>query len=71
MNDFKENVEKYADLAIRTGVNLQLGQTLVIVAPIEAVGQSLRIRLKHGRKKYFPTNPSSRRLTNYGMLFSK
>ncbi|GED66998.1 aminopeptidase [Brevibacillus reuszeri] len=37
MNDFKENVEKYADLAIRTGVNLQLGQTLVIVAPIEAV----------------------------------
>jgi len=32
MNRFKQNIEKYADLAVRTGVNLQQGQTLVIRA---------------------------------------
>ncbi|WP_103106333.1 aminopeptidase [Brevibacillus reuszeri] len=37
MNSFEQNIEKYADLAVRTGVNLQQGQTLVIRAPIEAV----------------------------------
>lgn len=33
----KETLEKYAELALRTGVNVQEGQGLIINAPIEAV----------------------------------
>ncbi|ABR50331.1 peptidase M29, aminopeptidase II [Alkaliphilus metalliredigens QYMF] len=36
MEDFQNNLMKYADLAVRIGVNLQAGQTLVINAPIES-----------------------------------
>jgi aminopeptidase len=36
MNNFNENLEKYADLAVRIGINVQKGQTLVINAPITA-----------------------------------
>lgn len=36
MDNFKENLEKYAELAVRTGVNIQKGQTLVINAPLPA-----------------------------------
>lgn len=36
MNNFKEKLEKYADLAIRVGINVQKGQTLVITAPLPA-----------------------------------
>ncbi|NMA82285.1 MAG: aminopeptidase [Epulopiscium sp.] len=35
MNQFERNLEKYADLAIRTGVNIQENQELLIMAPIE------------------------------------
>ncbi|MDB5055434.1 MAG: peptidase aminopeptidase, partial [Bacilli bacterium] len=34
MSSFEQNLEKYAALAIHTGVNVQKGQTLVINAPI-------------------------------------
>lgn len=34
MEDFEKNLEKYADLTVRVGVNIQKGQTLVVNAPI-------------------------------------
>ncbi|WP_077210868.1 aminopeptidase [Bacillus dakarensis] len=36
MNDFQKNLEKYAELAVKVGVNLQQGQTLVINAAIDS-----------------------------------
>ncbi|MCM8710202.1 aminopeptidase [Clostridium sp. SYSU_GA19001] len=36
MNDFKTNLEKYAKLAVKIGINIQKGQTLVINAPLPA-----------------------------------
>ncbi|HWO96500.1 MAG TPA: aminopeptidase [Bacillus sp. (in: firmicutes)] len=36
MEKFQQNLEKYADLAVRVGVNIQKGQTLVINAPLAA-----------------------------------
>ncbi|MFC3885820.1 aminopeptidase [Bacillus songklensis] len=36
MGNFEGNLEKYADLAVRVGVNIQKGQTLVINAPLAA-----------------------------------
>lgn len=38
MNDFQLKLDKYADLAIKIGVNLQKNQKLVVDAPIEAAG---------------------------------
>ena len=35
MNKFKNLLEKYADIAIKIGINLQPKQTLVINSPIE------------------------------------
>jgi aminopeptidase len=37
MNQFEQNLEKYAELVVRVGVNVQPGQTLVINTPILAV----------------------------------
>lgn len=37
MNNFENNLEKYAELTIKIGVNIQDGQTLVIKSPIECV----------------------------------
>jgi aminopeptidase len=37
MNNFELNLEKYAELAVHVGINIQLGQCLVINAPISAV----------------------------------
>ncbi|MCO0597946.1 aminopeptidase [Peribacillus butanolivorans] len=36
MEKFQQNLERYADLAIRFGVNVQKGQTLVINAPLSS-----------------------------------
>ncbi|PFN79467.1 aminopeptidase [Bacillus sp. AFS076308] len=36
MSDFKKNLEKYAELAVKVGVNIQKGQTLVVNATLEA-----------------------------------
>ncbi|MGG1676313.1 aminopeptidase [Neobacillus sp. NRS-1170] len=36
MSDFQRNLEKYAELAVKVGVNIQKGQTLVIGAAIDA-----------------------------------
>ncbi|MGG3467812.1 aminopeptidase [Neobacillus pocheonensis] len=36
MNDFQKNLEKYAELAVKVGVNIQKGQTLVIGATLDA-----------------------------------
>ncbi|WP_099189430.1 aminopeptidase [Tepidibacter mesophilus] len=35
MNNFNENIKKYASLALNVGVNIQNGQTLIINSPIE------------------------------------
>ncbi|MFV9510338.1 aminopeptidase [Tepidibacillus sp. LV47] len=37
MNTFEQNLEKYAELAVKVGINVQPGQTLVINAPLTAV----------------------------------
>lgn len=37
MNNFKNLLEKYADIAVKIGINLQPKQTLVINSPIECV----------------------------------
>ncbi|MEH7335394.1 aminopeptidase [Neobacillus drentensis] len=36
MSDFQSNLEKYAELAVKVGVNIQKGQTLVIGATLDA-----------------------------------
>lgn len=36
MENFNEKLEKYADLAVRVGINIQKGQTLLVFASIEA-----------------------------------
>lgn len=36
MSDFQRNLEKYAELAVKVGVNIQKGQTLVIGATLDA-----------------------------------
>ena len=36
MEKFNEKLDKYAELAVRVGINIQPGQTLVIMAPIES-----------------------------------
>jgi aminopeptidase len=36
LSDFIKNLEKYAELAVRVGINIQKGQTLVINAPLPA-----------------------------------
>ncbi|KHF34144.1 Aminopeptidase 2 [Paenibacillus sp. P1XP2] len=36
MASFLENLNKYADLAVRVGVNVQQGQILVVNAPVES-----------------------------------
>ena len=33
--EFERNLDKYAELAVKVGINVQPGQTLVINAPIE------------------------------------
>lgn len=37
MNHFEKNLEKYAELIVKSGINIQKGQTLVISAPIQAI----------------------------------
>ena len=36
MSDFQQNLEKYAELAVKVGVNIQKGQLLVVYAAIDA-----------------------------------
>jgi aminopeptidase len=36
MNEFQKNLEKYAELAVKVGVNVQQGQTLVVNATLDA-----------------------------------
>lgn len=53
MDSFKENLEKYAELAIKVGVNMQKGQTLVINAPLpsyEFVRAAAKAAYKAGAK---------------------
>ena len=33
MSDFQKNLEKYAELAVKVGVNIQKGQTLAVMLP--------------------------------------
>src|SRR3954466_492052 len=36
MNEFQKNLEKYAELAVKVGVNIQKGQTLVVNASLDS-----------------------------------
>src|SRR4051812_29271368 len=36
--EFEKNLEKYADVIVRVGLNLRAGQRLVISGPVEAIG---------------------------------
>ena len=36
MNHFEKNLEKYAELIVKSGINIQKGQTLVVRGPIQA-----------------------------------
>lgn len=45
MDNFKETLEKYAELAVKIGINVQKGQTLVINAPLPAA-EFVRIAAK-------------------------
>ncbi|MNI09218.1 Aminopeptidase 2 [compost metagenome] len=46
MNHFDTNLEKYAELAVRVGVNLQKGQTLVIMTTISCADFVRKVTLK-------------------------
>jgi aminopeptidase len=46
MSLFEQNLEKYAALAVRVGVNIQKGQTLFVTAPLEAVELVRKIAVK-------------------------
>ena len=35
MSNFQKNLEKYAELAVKVGVNIQKGQTLVVNTMLE------------------------------------
>ncbi|TKC16282.1 aminopeptidase [Robertmurraya kyonggiensis] len=45
MSDFQKNLEKYAELAVKVGVNIQKGQTLVVNASLDAA-QFVRLVVK-------------------------
>ena len=36
MSEFQKNLEKYAELAVKVGVNIQKGQTLVVNATLDS-----------------------------------
>lgn len=46
MTTFHENLQKYADLAVKVGVNIQKGQTLVVNAPLTSADFVRRIAEK-------------------------
>lgn len=53
MSTFEQHLQKYADLAVRVGVNIQKGQTLVINAPlssVEFVRKAAKIAYEAGAK---------------------
>ncbi|MGW8820926.1 aminopeptidase [Paenibacillus lautus] len=46
MDNFEKNLEKYAELVVKVGVNVQPGQVLIVNAPIETVELTRRIVAK-------------------------
>ncbi|GAB6930260.1 aminopeptidase [Paenibacillus sp. JCM 10914] len=46
MSDFNTSLDKYAELAVRVGVNIQEGQTLLVHAPVEAAAFTRLIAAK-------------------------
>jgi aminopeptidase len=46
MNSFEQNLEKYAELAVKVGLNLQEGQTLVIMTPVSCAAFARKVSLK-------------------------
>lgn len=46
MNTFESKLDKYAELSVKVGINIQPGQTLVINAPIEAASFVRKIAVK-------------------------
>ncbi|WP_077615918.1 aminopeptidase [Caenibacillus caldisaponilyticus] len=56
MTDFEQKLEKYAELAVKIGVNVQKGQTLVVNAPVVAVDfvrKVTRIAYEAGAKNVY------------------
>ena len=52
--DFNSKLEKFAELIVRTGVNLQSGEELVVSSPIECADFARRLAeeaYKAGAKK--------------------
>jgi len=46
MNSFEQNLEKFASLAVKVGVNIQKGQTLFVNAPLESAQLIRKIAIK-------------------------
>ena len=46
MDNFEKNLEKYAELVVKVGVNIQPGQVLIVNAPIETAELTRRIVAK-------------------------
>jgi aminopeptidase len=46
MNSFEQNLEKYAELAVKVGLNVQKGQTLVIMTPVSCAVFARKVCLK-------------------------
>jgi aminopeptidase len=46
MNSFEQNLEKYAELAVKVGLNVQEGQTVVIMTPVSCAPFARKVSLK-------------------------
>ncbi len=42
-NEFEQHLEKYAELVVRVGVNIQPGQVLLVESPLEAAGFTRKV----------------------------
>ena len=56
MSDFNTYLDKYAELAVKVGVNIQEGQTLVVHAPVDSAEFTRLIA-----KKAYEAGPASLR----------
>ncbi|HEU5139769.1 MAG TPA: aminopeptidase [Bacillales bacterium] len=69
MTTFDETLEKYAELAVKNGVNIQEGQTLMVHAPVSAVEFARKVAekaYKTGAKHvYFDWDDDELKLTKF------
>lgn len=50
MSDFNTYLDKYAELAVKVGVNIQEGQTLVVHAPVDSAEFTRLIAKRHTKR---------------------